>query len=313
MSPNTTTNGAEAKTSEALAALRERMPEMAEAAQAFVSLSLAANELVCADGAWPPGMELDAESFGAGAPLLSGLLNADFERLFLDSASLVIPAIRQAFPAVADQAALLGAALEKKPDLAPRCVLAAMSADRDKLEPLAEELGVQSPALGFLLQEVARPCLKRAAKRLGKLADDELWFKGHCPVCGSRPDMGWLKAKGDESEYLVSKAGRLWLHCAMCGHEWRFPRLVCPSCGQHDHELLEVLTARQRPDERIHVCKACKRYLPVTDLTGHEGPFDPEIAPLAMVPLDIAAREHGYSPMAKRPWNSFADNDQERR
>lgn len=290
---------------EALAALHERLPEMDAVAGAFASLNEATREIVSGDSSWPPYAEFDAEAFGAGTPLLAGLITQDFEQLFLDSAAVMLPAIQAGFPLAARFAVALNAALEDTPGFAVRLAAAVLSGDEKVLDAAAEQVDIPAPALNFLLQEILRPCLRRASERLGKLAAGELWFKSHCPVCGSRPDLGYLKEKGDESEFLVSKAGMLWMHCSMCGHDWRFMRLVCPSCGQNDHERLEVLSVEGRPEERVHACTECKRYLPVADLTKWRGPFNPDLAPIGLVHLDILAQERGYSPMVRRPWNSF--------
>jgi FdhE protein len=278
---------------------------MDAAAGAFVSLNRAAMVIVTGDAPWPPYAEFDAETFSAGTPLLAGLISKDFEQLFLESAVVMLPVIRTGFPLAAKFAVALNATLEDTPGLAFQLVAAVLSGDEKVLDAAAEQLDIPTPALSFLVQEIIKPCLRRAAKQLGKLADNELWFKSHCPVCGSHPDMGYLKEKGDPSEYLVSKAGMLWLHCSMCGHAWRFMRLVCPACGQEDHERQEVLASKERPEERLHVCLDCKHYLPVADLTKWHGPFDPDLAPLGLIHLDILAREKGYSPLVQRPWNSF--------
>jgi len=290
---------------EALAALHERLPEMDAVAGAFASLNRTAQDIVSAEAAWPPYAEFDAEAFGAGTPLLAGLMTKEFEELFLESACVMLPAIQAEFPLVARFAVALNAALEGRPGFAAQCAAAVLSGDELALDAAAEQADIPAHALYFLLQEVMRPCLRRASATLGKLADNELWFKSHCPVCGSRPDMGYLKEKSDSSEYLVSKSGRLWLHCSMCGHGWRFVRLVCPSCGQQDHERLEVLFDQERPEERVHACMDCKRYLPVADLTKWQGPFNPELASLGLVHLDILAQEKGYLPMVQRPWNTL--------
>lgn len=290
---------------EALAALHERLPEMDAVAGSFAALHRAAEEIVENDASWPPAVAFDEEAFSAGTPLLDGLLSADFEALFLESATVMLPAIQAVFPGASRFAVALTAALEGDAGFTARCAAALLSGDETALDRAAEQADIPVQALYFLLQEIMRPCLRRAAGRLGPLADGDQWFKGHCPVCGSRPDLGYLKEKGDPSEYLISKSGRLWLHCSMCGHTWRFMRLVCPSCGRQDHEQLEVLTSEEHPEERIHACTGCKSYLPVADLTKWRGPFHPDIAPLALVHLDIVAQEKGYVPMVQRPWNSF--------
>ncbi len=290
---------------EALQALKQDLPEMGEAATAFVSLMAAGSGLALEDGTWPPFSEVDAETFSQGIPLLTGSFGKEFEQIFLESAAVMLPALAKAFPSVKSQAMAVNAALEDSPGFAAGCIKAVLAQEEKNLDSLSEMVSVPAPALFFLLQEVARPCLRLAESRLGAMADNDLWFKGYCPVCGMRPDVGYLKEKDNTSEFLISKAGRLWLNCSMCGHQWRFMRVVCPSCGQEDHKRLEVLSSDAKPHERIHVCLDCKRYLPVMDLTSFGGPFNPAVAPLSLAYLDILAQEKGYRPMTSRPWNTF--------
>ncbi len=305
MTPTCTTAPTAGSLEEALEALHQRLPEMDAAAAAFASLRRAAEEMDLRDASWPPPLAFDAEAFNAGTPLLAGGITRELGELFLESATVMLSAIQKSFPGAAQFAVDLGGALENGAVSASECVKAALSGDEGALDGVAERAGIPVQAANFLLQEILRPCLRHASAVLGKWAGNELWFKSVCPVCGSRPDMGHLKEKEDCSEFLVSKAGVMWLHCSLCGHDWRFMRLVCPSCGQQDHEQLEVLSSEDRPEERVHACKACKSYLPVMDLTKWRGPFDADLAPLGLVHMDILAQEKGYAPLVQRPWNTF--------
>lgn len=289
----------------ALAALTKSLPEMTGAAEAFAVLVRAAGEADACGEDWPPYVEVDAEAFQAGRPLISAIATGSLVSAFTDGALSMLPAIKELFPGVSAQAAAFGAALENLPGFSTTCLAAALSGDEKSLDRASETAQVPAPALLFLARECLKPALRKARASLAPLADDALWCKGHCPVCGSRPDMGYLKEKAEASEFLIAKAGVLRLHCSQCGHGWRFMRLVCPACGEHDHEKQEVLTVEERPGERVHLCKTCSRYLPVADLTGSEAPFNADIAPLGLIHLDILAQERGYKPMVATPWNTF--------
>ncbi len=120
---------------------------------------------------------------------------------------------------------------------------------------------------------------------------DELatgWERGECPVCGFHPDMGVLRGEG----------GKLYLHCAICGHEWRFKRMACPFCGAELQKGLNYLQVEGDDIHRIHLCHFCKRYLKVVDERNlPEGtPLFLDLEELTTLHLDIIADQKGYAP-----------------
>ncbi len=279
---------------------------MRDIVEAFAALVAKRQDLRIDAGEWPGVKVFDAAAFGAGEPLLAGRELSGLHRCFAGAALKLLPVIEKVFPLIGWHAIALRSALAAQPELGAKILEAALAEDPQSLQATADEIGIPAGSLSFLVLEVLRPCLRQAAEHLAHLADDDLWRKGYCPVCGAGPDFGILKEKRDPSEYIVSKAGRLWLHCSLCGHIWQFVRLVCPSCGQNDHKQLEVLTAEGREHERIHACRSCRRYVLVIDLAGRQDKLHPELAPLGLIPLDVLAREKGYAPLARTPWNGFS-------
>ncbi len=75
--------------------------------------------------------------------------------------------------------------------------------------------------------------------------------------------------------------------------EWEFRRILCPACGEEDHEKLPRYTAEGISAVRVEACDTCNRYLKSVDLTvdGHAVPVVDEIA---TAPLDLWAAEHDY-------------------
>lgn len=287
-----------------LADLIERLPMMTDVVRAFGTLAQKRQDM-----ALPPCTleeRLDAEAFSRGVPLLGERDLSGLEGCLPRAAQELLSTLGNVFPPVAPAAAALEEVLGTRPGLSLLCLKAVLGEDREALGSVAAQVAIPPETLLFLLLEVLKPCLRKACDVLGPLADDDLWSRGRCPVCGSSPDLGFLKEKKEPSEYLISRAGRLWLHCALCGHIWRFVRLVCPGCGQEDHERLDILTVAGQEKERLHLCRACNRYLPVFDLVESGRKLHPDLAPLALVPLDMLAQEQGFEPLAHTPWNRFS-------
>lgn len=106
-----------------------------------------------------------------------------------------------------------------------------------------------------------------------------------CPFCSGRPIVGVLRPEGDGAKrYLI---------CSMCGTEWAYGRILCPSCGEEAVEKLAVYTAGQFDYVRVEACDSCHRYIKTVDLSknGHAVPVVDE---LATIPLNLWAQQHGY-------------------
>lgn len=108
---------------------------------------------------------------------------------------------------------------------------------------------------------------------------------GHCPICQGLPQLAVLRPEGDGiKRFLV---------CSLCHTEWEFRRILCPACGEVDHEKLPRYTADENPAVRVEACDTCRAYLKSVDLTrdGHGVPLVDEVA---AAPLDLWATEHNY-------------------
>ena len=107
-----------------------------------------------------------------------------------------------------------------------------------------------------------------------------------CPFCNRKPAIAVLRPQGD--------GARRSLVCGFCLCEWEFRRIVCAGCGQEDQAKLPVYSAEQFPHMRVECCEACQVYVKSVDLAKN-GLADPLVDELAAVPLDLWAREHGYT------------------
>jgi formate dehydrogenase maturation protein FdhE len=110
---------------------------------------------------------------------------------------------------------------------------------------------------------------------------------GTCPFCGGLP---WISARRTLPD---SHGAQRFLHCAMCGGQWDFPRIRCASCGEADPYKLPSFQDEKNQAARIEACDTCKRYLKSIDLSLDARPI-PEVDDLASLPLDLWAVEQGY-------------------
>jgi FdhE protein len=136
----------------------------------------------------------------------------------------------------------------------------------------------------------------------------------HCPDCGGPPQVSFF---AQAPEDLAS--GLRYLECARCGASWTFARMTCAGCGEDSSGKLQIFsevgtTSGERgsivrglpagspanpqpsvfPHLRIEACESCRRYTLNVDLAS-----DPRAVPvvdeLAAIPLDLYARERGFS------------------
>ena len=252
-----------------------------------------------------PGLAYDPDRFASGEPLLADQEPQRFAEAFRQAGAMLLPRLGELLPAIAREAAILTQALAQGPRVAGPIIGFLLEGSEGELTDLAGDMGLPPATQVFLGREILSVVLRREAGTLAPLADDSLWKKSYCPVCGAAPDMGMLREKQEPSEFLISKAGRLMLHCSLCGHFWHFPRLVCPSCGEGDHEKLGLLIPAGRERERIHTCATCGKYLIVLNRVDSEADFDPDVAPAKLIHLDAAAQEKGFAPVCETPLNQL--------
>jgi Protein involved in formate dehydrogenase formation len=110
-----------------------------------------------------------------------------------------------------------------------------------------------------------------------------------CPFCGGNPQVSFLQSKESNAE-----SGNRELICALCLSGWEFRRVVCANCGEERPAKLAYFQSPAFEHIRIEACDTCKHYIKGVDLTrlGFAAPLVDEIA---SAPLDLWAREHGYT------------------
>jgi FdhE protein len=141
--------------------------------------------------------------------------------------------------------------------------------------------------------------------------------KQHCPACGGPPQLSYFAIA---SEDLA--AGGRFLLCARCHSSWGYARMTCPGCGENSSSRLPIFSeegttsgergsvvrglqgklgdngATERPvvfpHIRIQACESCRHYVLNIDLASDPAAV-PEVDELSALPLDVYAREQGFS------------------
>ena len=161
-----------------------------------------------------------------------------------------------------------------------------MDANENKyIADLSKKLSVKEDVLAFLVKNSIKPIYEAYANELGKYIDQEIWWKGYCPVCGSEPFMAELREEG--ARFLV---------CSSCNFAWRFNRLKCPFCENEDHTKLRYFqTEKEGKAYRIDVCDNCKMYIKTVDTNELGEEVIPIIEDAGTLYLDILAQKEGYT------------------
>jgi FdhE protein len=110
-----------------------------------------------------------------------------------------------------------------------------------------------------------------------------------CPFCGGRPQLSSLQSKESNSE-----SGNRDLLCATCLTAWEFRRVVCANCGEERPAKLGYFHSPEFDHVRIEACDSCRHYIKGIDLT-RLGLAVPLVDEIYAAPLDLWAREHGYT------------------
>jgi FdhE protein len=110
-----------------------------------------------------------------------------------------------------------------------------------------------------------------------------------CPFCGGRPQLSFLQSKESNAE-----SGNRDLLCATCLTSWEFRRVVCANCGEERPAKVGYFHSPEFNHIRVEACDTCKHYIKGIDLT-RLGLAVPLVDEMYGAPLDLWAREHGYT------------------
>jgi len=138
----------------------------------------------------------------------------------------------------------------------------------------------------YLSRAMLRPYVE--ALRAVHAAPARIHRHGRCPYCGGGPSISARREGGGDLE-----GARRLLCCALCGTEWSFQRILCPSCFEADPKKLPSFSADRHPNVRIEACETCRRYMKSIDLTLDARPI-PEVDDVLSISLDLWAAEQGF-------------------
>jgi FdhE protein len=241
----------------------------------------------------------DSFQFSQGVPLLSGEMLSRFIDSWESSVDSMMPYIEKGFPKIKPELTRLKAAMEKGHLNLKDCMKALLEGQEKKTDETALNLETDPLILRFILDQLMKPFLERRIERTRPLIQALAWHKGYCPLCGSFPELSFLK----EVE------GQRWLRCSLCGYEWRFMRTKCPFCENDDHEEMELYFVEGREHERAELCYQCKRYIVNIDTRNFAEEVVTEVAAIGMLYLDILAQGKGFLPVALCPWDMVVKGD----
>lgn len=142
----------------------------------------------------------------------------------------------------------------------------------------------------FFEKALLQPYLKWLAESNGRPAGREISAsERRCNFCGGNPQVSFLQNKE-----ITAESGNRDLICATCLSSWEFRRVVCANCGEERPAKLGYFHSPKFDHVRIEACDTCKHYIKGVDLTrvGFAAPIVDEID---AAPLDLWAREHGYT------------------
>jgi FdhE protein len=179
-----------------------------------------------------------------------------------------------------------GAALGHAHDVDALALLAAAIAHDYRRPPqLATIPDDHVPALAATLSVAVMPLLHACAAALADRVPAS-WPHGHCPVCGAWPVL--TEVRGLERARV--------LRCARCATGWQTNVLLCPFCGERDHNGLgSLIPEGDNPVQHVEVCRSCNAYTKVITVLRGIPAAQLVLEDLATVELDLVAMQRGHT------------------
>ena len=163
----------------------------------------------------------------------------------------------------------------------------------ESIDAVAARLDCDAAALEFFPRAFLQPLAEAAAEQCEQ-PDGAAYIPGfpaRCPCCGRLPLLDLLQ---DEPE----TKGARHLLCALCATTWRFPRAMCPACGETRAAQMRYHETDEWPHLRVGECTSCATYLKTVDLRT-DGLAVPPVDELAAVELDLWAEGQGLGKLQR--------------
>jgi FdhE protein len=134
------------------------------------------------------------------------------------------------------------------------------------------------------IQPYALLIAERAIKPVGRVARAK---ENRCRICYGKPQLTFLEAHEQEGSMRN-------MQCATCLSSWKFRRVVCANCLEEDPRKLGYFNSPDLAHVRVETCENCKYYIKGIDVSVL-GLAVPLVDEVAAAPLDVWAREQGYT------------------
>jgi len=275
----------ESRESIALRAIRGSHPELAEAVDMHLELVELHRRV---QGRVPlPWLEISEEVMRRHAAEARPVLR--FEDIPLDLTDLRL-LVRQTADILRRHGAIEDADFQKVESLGRDMTLLAVAGDWYRSAADAHAVAsqaTQSPGIDDAVSQVLglamRPFLSRCAEVLQPREELALWPHPYCGLCGGEPDLA-----------VITPTAERHLICGRCSLRWKYEPLTCPYCRNADRARITSF-ATTDGQYRVYACDVCRKYLKAYDGRRATRPVMPLVDTVAMLPLDAAAMQRGYS------------------
>jgi FdhE protein len=175
------------------------------------------------------------------------------------------------------------------PKAARETAASLMSADENRLEEMADGIlaGDPNAAPPHELTFVAAALQVYWVHMASMLSEDafaRLEPAGVCPVCGSYPATGIVRANGSEQ-------GLRYLCCSLCASQWHMVRIKCSNC-EATHGISYYSLEGSNGAVKAESCADCNSYLKLLYLAKDSG-MEAMADDLATLALDMLMDEAG--------------------
>ncbi|MCJ2163997.1 MULTISPECIES: formate dehydrogenase accessory protein FdhE [unclassified Pseudodesulfovibrio] len=289
-----------------LEAIQKRSPAYSELTTRFGPLllekALLMDELTTANIKAPA---MDVSRLSAGVPILADMDCTPWTDLMQTSIGRLLPIVAEILQLDTNDMNALQAYLDH-PEHISGLAQALIEGNWKHFENTSVQLNIKPATLLYISETVFGPVFRAIVGSLGESLSELHWEHGSCPACGSTPTIAYLSPKETtELDQLVGGGGKKYLHCSLCGHDWRFKRNGCPACGNDENNTRDIFTVDNRSHERIEACGACGTYILGIDLRECAELPDLDTIHIGLIHLDIHAQDQGLMPMARTIWNSL--------
>jgi len=290
-----------------LESITNRTPAYAELADRFGALFEEQEKLRIAlsDGTIEVPV-VDDGRLAAGVPILVDVDFTPWTGVMKTAAETLLPVLAEVLQLTDDVREALRVHLDD-PDNLSGLAQARIEGNWKHFENTSVQLGIDhATTLLYISENVFSPVFSAMVCGLGESLSSIFWEHGHCPVCGSTPSISQLSPKEvTDLDQLVGGGGKKYLHCSLCGHDWRYRRNACVACGNDENESREVFFTDDRKAERIEACHKCGKYMLNIDLRGYDAHPNLDAVQIGLIHLDIFAQQKSLTPISPTLWNSL--------